>query len=186
MQTFIYDCTPHFVRYDYHFTGKERDSESGLDYFGARYYSSNMGRWMSPDCSKTPEGVPYANLSDPQSLNLYGYVHNNPLSKNDPDGHDWCDACTKFINAVRNTIQVKTSVGSGVEVSGSVAGVKVTAGAATKTETTRTPLGTNPTETKSSIESGLKAKVGTATFELTNKTPISWLFVTGRTSLCFG
>jgi RHS repeat-associated protein len=33
----------------YKFTGKERDSESGLDYFGARYYGSNMGRWMSPD-----------------------------------------------------------------------------------------------------------------------------------------
>jgi RHS repeat-associated protein len=33
----------------YKFTGKERDAESGLDYFGARYYGSNMGRWMSPD-----------------------------------------------------------------------------------------------------------------------------------------
>jgi RHS repeat-associated protein len=31
------------------FTGKERDTESGLDYFGARYNSSNMGRFMSPD-----------------------------------------------------------------------------------------------------------------------------------------
>ena len=73
------------------FTGKERDSESGLDYFGARYYASSMGRWMSPDWSKTPEGVPYADLSNPQSLNLYGYVLNNPLSKADADGHwpDW-------------------------------------------------------------------------------------------------
>jgi RHS repeat-associated protein len=42
------------------FTGKERDTESGNDYFGARYYASSMGRWMSPDWSKTPEGVPYA------------------------------------------------------------------------------------------------------------------------------
>jgi RHS repeat-associated protein len=33
----------------YKFTGKERDTESGLDYFGARYYASSMGRWMSPD-----------------------------------------------------------------------------------------------------------------------------------------
>jgi len=33
----------------YRYTGKERDTESGLDYFGARYYGSNMGRWMSPD-----------------------------------------------------------------------------------------------------------------------------------------
>jgi RHS repeat-associated protein len=33
---------------DSKFTGKERDTESGNDYFGARYYSSAMGRWMSP------------------------------------------------------------------------------------------------------------------------------------------
>ena len=70
-------------------TGKERDAESGLDYFGARYYSSNMGRWMSPDWAAKPEAVPYSDLSDPQSLNLYGYVRNNPLSRADADGHEW-------------------------------------------------------------------------------------------------
>jgi len=75
----------------YKFTGKERDAESGLDYFGARYYASNMGRWVSPDWSAKEEPVPYANLDDPQTLNLYGYVRNNPLSKADPDGHcPWC------------------------------------------------------------------------------------------------
>ncbi len=68
-------------------TGKERDSESGLDYFGARYYSSNMGRWMSPDWADKPEAVPYSSLDNPQSLNLYGYVLNNPLSHADADGH---------------------------------------------------------------------------------------------------
>jgi RHS repeat-associated protein len=68
-------------------TGKERDAESGLDYFGARYYASNMGRWMSPDWADKPEAVPYSDLANPQSLNLYGYVNNNPLSKADPDGH---------------------------------------------------------------------------------------------------
>ena len=51
-----------------HFTGKQRDSESGLDYFGARYFSSSMGRWASPDWAATAEAVPYANFSDPQSL----------------------------------------------------------------------------------------------------------------------
>jgi len=69
-------------------TGKERDAESGLDYFGARYYASSMGRWMSPDWADKPEAVPYSDLDDPQSLNLYGYVRNNPLSRNDPDDHD--------------------------------------------------------------------------------------------------
>ncbi len=73
----------------YVFTGKERDAESGNDYFGARYYASTMGRFMSPDWSASPSGVPYADLRDPQSLNLYEYVRNNPLSRTDPNGH-WC------------------------------------------------------------------------------------------------
>ena len=71
-----------------HFTGKERDAESGNDYFGARYYASSMGRWLSPDWSAKVEPVPYAKLDNPQSLNLYSYVWNNPLSRNDPDGHE--------------------------------------------------------------------------------------------------
>src|ERR1019366_2886007 len=61
------------------FTGKERDTESGNDYFGARYYASSMGRWMSPDWSAKEDPVPYAKLDDPQTLNLYDYVRNNPL-----------------------------------------------------------------------------------------------------------
>ena len=75
---------------EHHFTGKERDSESGLDYFGARYYASSMGRWMSPDWAANPEAVPYSKLDNPQSLNLYQYVLNNPLSKADPAGHAGC------------------------------------------------------------------------------------------------
>jgi RHS repeat-associated protein len=73
------------------FTGKERDSESGNDYFGARYYGSTMGRFLSPDWSVKVEPVPYAKLDDPQSLNLYAYVQNNPIALVDPDGHfHWC------------------------------------------------------------------------------------------------
>lgn len=67
--------------------GKERDAESGNDYFGARYYSSAMGRFLSSDWSAMEDPVPYASLEDPQSLNLYSYVRNNPLSRTDPDGH---------------------------------------------------------------------------------------------------
>ena len=74
---------------EHHFTGKERDIETGHDYFGARYYASNMGRFMSPDWSDTPSQIPYADLPNPQSLNLYSYVKNNPLSRTDADGH--CD-----------------------------------------------------------------------------------------------
>jgi RHS repeat-associated protein len=86
MQTSLtYDGTRHFV----HpcvlaascSSGKERDTESGLDYFGARYYGSSMGRFMSPDSSG------YSGLTNPQSWNLYTYTLNNPLRYDDPTGH---------------------------------------------------------------------------------------------------
>ncbi len=69
------------------FTGKLRDNETGLDFMEARYFSSAQGRFTIPDWSAKEEPVPYAKLEDPQSLNLYSYVRNNPLSKFDVDGH---------------------------------------------------------------------------------------------------
>ena len=79
-------------------TGKERDAESGNDYFGARYYASSMGRFLSPDWSAKAEPVPYAKLDNPQSLNLYTYALNNPLRNIDKDGH-----CDSSANATANT-----------------------------------------------------------------------------------
>ena len=70
-----------------HFTDKERDAESGLDYFGARYYTSNLGRFTSPDWDAKPITVPYARFGDPQTLNLYSYVENGPLNRADAEGH---------------------------------------------------------------------------------------------------
>jgi RHS repeat-associated protein len=55
----------------YKFTGKERDTESGLDYFGARYNASRTGRFMTPDWAAKATAVPYAVFGDPQTLNLY-------------------------------------------------------------------------------------------------------------------
>jgi RHS repeat-associated protein len=81
----------------YKFTGKERDSETQLDYFGARYYSNGLGRWISADWSATPVPVPYADLTNPQTLNLYRYP-SNPETYADPDGH--CDWCQKLKNAI--------------------------------------------------------------------------------------
>ncbi|HUY86577.1 MAG TPA: RHS repeat-associated core domain-containing protein [Acidimicrobiales bacterium] len=71
-----------------HFTGKERDSESGLDNFGARYDSSQYGRFMSPD----PTG---GHLFDPQTLNKYAYVRNNPINFTDPTGLDLKEQCSE-------------------------------------------------------------------------------------------
>ena len=64
------------------FTGKERDTESGLDYFGARYMSSAQGRFTSPD----PLFFQKEMLVDPQRWNLYAYVRDNPLRLVDPTG----------------------------------------------------------------------------------------------------
>jgi RHS repeat-associated protein len=72
---------------NYKFTGKERDAESGLDYFDARHYANAWGRFMQPDWAAKPTDVPYANFGNPQSLNLYSYVQNNPTTMGDPDGH---------------------------------------------------------------------------------------------------
>jgi RHS repeat-associated protein len=65
-------------------TGKERDNESGLDYFGARYYASSMGRWMSPD----PILITQQKMVGPQQRNIYSYVRNNPLRMVDKNG-EW-------------------------------------------------------------------------------------------------
>jgi RHS repeat-associated protein len=81
------DATTSCTQNNYKFEGKERDSETGNDNFGARYYSSNFGRWLSPDWSSKPAPVPYADLTNPQTLNLYAMVHNNPESSRDLDGH---------------------------------------------------------------------------------------------------
>ncbi len=71
----------------YKFEGKERDAETGNDDFGARYYSNRFGRWLSADWSNVPAPVPYANLTNPQTLNLYSMVADDPESFADLDGH---------------------------------------------------------------------------------------------------
>src|SRR5579875_2212385 len=63
------------------FTGQVRDSETGMDFFLARYYGSAVGRFTSPD----PMNLG-ADPTDPQSWNAYAYVRNNPLALVDPMG----------------------------------------------------------------------------------------------------
>ena len=66
-----------------------------------------MGRFMSPDWSAKAEPVPYAKLDNPQSLNLYAYVGNNPLIRIDADGHCWpnwlCNAVVDFLEPLPPT-----------------------------------------------------------------------------------
>lgn len=73
--TYGYDTLPGL------FTAKERDAETGLDYFGARYDSSAQGRFTSPDATMAT-----AFTTDPQTWNRYTYANNNPLKYIDPNG----------------------------------------------------------------------------------------------------
>jgi RHS repeat-associated protein len=65
----------------YTFSGKERDSETGYSYFGARYYNSDLSIWLSVD----PMSDKYPNLTP------YNYCANNPVILVDPDGRDWVE-----------------------------------------------------------------------------------------------
>jgi len=104
------------------FTGKERDAESGNDYFGARYDSSSMGRFLSPD----PLG---GDLTNPQSLNRYSYVLNNPLTNTDPTGLYTCtdskdcsskkdQALEKSLAGLRNSKNADDDVARGANAYG--------------------------------------------------------------------
>ena len=123
------------------FTLKERDSETGLDYFLARYYSSIQGRFTSPDeFSGGPDELYffvddasanptfYTDLRNPQSLNKYQYVYNSPLRYEDPDGHEPTPNCCDQETEKR----VATGAATGAAV-GAVVGGVVGAGTGART-----------------------------------------------------
>ena len=135
------------------FTGKERDTESGNDYFPARYYASSMGRWLSPDWSAKQEPVPYTKLDDPQSLNLYAYVRNNPLVRMDADGHiDWDYLKNKFKAIFYAKVSVEAGVGAGVKLTKHI---EAKAEAKVGVEAKKTPTGETAT-VKAEVSAGIK------------------------------
>jgi RHS repeat-associated protein len=84
---FVNTCTQ-----NYKFNGKELDPDMGVYDFGARFFQDGIARFYQPDFneySSHPSPVPYAKLNNPQSLNLYTYVLDNPLSLREVDGHKW-------------------------------------------------------------------------------------------------
>jgi len=114
-------------------TGKERDTETGNDDFGARYYSNRFGRWLSADWSDIPAPVPYANLSNPQTLNLYAMVNDNPETFADLDGHcggpnDPCAGISVTAEVTQQpTMQVNQKVpGTNTQVTGPVGEITFT------------------------------------------------------------
>ena len=103
----------------YKFGGKERDTETALDYYGARYYSNAVARFLTPDWAAKAVAVPYADFGNPQSLNLYSYTKNNPTTFGDSDGHCPDGICRNIAamtpaqvdRAATNTTQVAIGMG---------------------------------------------------------------------------
>jgi len=86
------------------FSAKERDSETGLSYFGARYYSSDLSIWLSVD----PMSDKYPSLSP------YVYCANNPVKLVDPNGEDWYEKEGKMYYTTQYTSE-KAFKESGIE-----------------------------------------------------------------------
>jgi RHS repeat-associated protein len=83
------------------FTSQAKDDETGLMYYGARYYDPELGRFIQPDNLIQDQ-------FDPQSLNRYAYARNNPLRYIDPSGHLWYDSLASWaagwINPVKGGV----------------------------------------------------------------------------------
>ena len=94
------------------FTGKQRDAESGLDYFGARYFSGAQGRFTSPDPLLSS-----AHILSPQSWNRYSYALNNPLRFTDPLGLYVCNGasseCRDFESALKDVERARNTYKKG-------------------------------------------------------------------------
>lgn len=139
------------------FTGKERDNESGLDNFGARYYGSSLGRFMRPD-------DPFADqdTGDPQSWNLYSYVRNNPLSNTDPSGN----ACVQGSDGKYSDDNSGGESCAQVDVNNATTGPSVTVQATTDDVSYQLASGVaNLTSTSSLSEVGVNGILGAQTAE---------------------
>ena len=98
------------------FAAKERDAETGLDYFSARYYTSRAGRFTTVD----PDHVG-GDLFDPQSWNAYAYARNNPIRFVDPTGTDYfvnVDSGQAFWVSDREFDTLSANPGAGISLLG--------------------------------------------------------------------
>ncbi len=78
-------------RTPYLFTAKELDEETGLYYFGARYYDARTSLWQSPDpiLGSYVSGGPNGGVQQPVNLSLYAYSRQNPVGFSDSSGEFW-------------------------------------------------------------------------------------------------
>ncbi len=123
---------------DFHqrrYTGQEQDPETGLYFYNARYYNPALGRFISPDPIVPEPG-------NPQNLNRYSYVNNNPVNLVDPSGHFSLGGFFKSLFSVAAGILVGIATG-GMGAPAVVAGMLGAAAGAVNTALTGGNLGTN-------------------------------------------
>jgi len=87
------------------YSGKEREEQTGLDYFGARYYDHTSYRFISPDPVRNRDEA----IGNPQLWNLYAFCRNNPVTYLDPDGREVQIMDEVSFRNVRNSIQDRTA-----------------------------------------------------------------------------
>ncbi|MCK4667646.1 hypothetical protein KAU33_12900, partial [Candidatus Dependentiae bacterium] len=115
----------------YKFTGKERDKESNLDYFNARYLDTKLGRFMKAD-------MVIGNIKNPQSLNRWVYCYNNPIKYVDPSGnvvrkHQHTGGSGGMITSVNDTLETQSTSGNNsIDYSTPGGGINSKAGEAQK------------------------------------------------------
>ena len=102
----------------YKYTGKEADTENGLQYFGARYYQNTIGRFMSIDPYSFQLDKLVKLLSDPQQFNGYSYTRNNPIILVDPDGRIARDHW--FMQLGRGVDTAFKTIGSRIPITSSI------------------------------------------------------------------
>ncbi|MCK5180633.1 MAG: RHS repeat-associated core domain-containing protein, partial [Candidatus Omnitrophica bacterium] len=104
----------------FYFTGQRKDDETGLYYYGARYYDPDIGRFITPDTIIQSPG-------NPQTFNRYGYCGNNPVNYTDPTGHFFgflVALVIKAVTAVATYVAANVAViATGAIVGGAVGGV---------------------------------------------------------------
>ena len=162
MATFSYDVPAS------KFTGKERDAETGLDFFEARYNSSAQGRFMSPDplvVQRLPSELFLAHLGDPQGWNKYAYVANRPLNRTDPTGLDFNLTCKEP--------KENTSTCQGGHVGTTDDNGQFTATVITSAQLQDTKSGVTGTVTEGGVK--ITTASGTYTAEFINGTPSATL-----------
>ncbi len=91
------------------FTGQRHDSSTGLYFYNSRYYDPTLGRFTQPNSI-----VPAP--SDPQALNRYSYVRNNPINLTDPSGHGWFSKLMGMIAGIFVTVITGGCISCGIAV----------------------------------------------------------------------